>query len=164
MWNWDVCLLIWWLILRTSILIFYILIGVCFGHCEISRSPVDSSIIIQYCAEQCPSPAPAEALTHSTNLIITKLDCVMDLIPYKKLPNVHLFHPIILLFQFNDGFIINWFFKVSLSCMCIDIYLSKEYSSKVSLDICYLLFLLDNYVQTALVLVGWEVMVGTREL
>ena len=133
-----------------------ILIGVFFRHREISRSPVDSSIIIQYCAEQCPSPAPAEALTHSTNLIITKLDCVMDLIPYKKLPNVHLFHPIILLFHFNDGFIINWFYKASLSCIsCVLISIYLKNSSKVSLDICYLLlFLLDNYVQTALVLVG----------
>ena len=47
-------------------------------------------------------------------------------------------------------------------CVLISIYLKN--SSKVSLDICYLLFLLDNDVQTALVLVGWEVMVGTREL
>ena len=78
---------------------------------------------------------------------------MMDLIPYKKLPNVHLFHPIILLFHFNDGFIINWFYNV---CVLISIYLKNSSKDKVSLspDICYLLFLLHNYVQTAAVLVG----------
>ena len=37
-------------------------------------------------------------------------------------------------------------------CVLISIYLKN--SKKVSLDICYLLFLVDNDVQTALVLVG----------
>lgn len=41
-------------------------------------------------------------------------------------------------------------------CVLISIYLKNSSKDKVSLspDICYLLFLLHNYVQTAAVLVG----------
>ena len=77
------------------------------GTVKFREVPWTALLLSSIVLNNVPGPAPAEALTHSTYLVITKLDCVMDLIPYKKLPNVHLFHPIILLFQFNDGFIIN---------------------------------------------------------